>query len=57
MTGFTEWRAECSSPWLSFPLRGNGLSKPLDSGLRRNDVRGLKSGNLPGMAEGLSGWR
>ena len=22
---------------LSFPLRGNGLCKPLDSGLRRND--------------------
>ena len=24
-------------PLLSFPLCGNGLSKPLDSGLRRND--------------------
>ena len=23
--------------WLSFPLCGNVLSKPLDSGLRRND--------------------
>ena len=32
---------------LSFPLRGNGLSKPLDSGLRRNDDGGIPA--LPGM--------
>ena len=25
---------------LSFPQSGNGLSKPLDSGLRRNDAGG-----------------
>ena len=28
------------TPLLSFPLRGNVLSKPLDSGLRRNDDGG-----------------
>ena len=27
---------------LSFPLCGNGLSKPLDSGLRRNDDGGVE---------------
>ena len=56
------------SPWLSFPRCGNGLSNPLDSGLRRNDGGGCDQAfvgmtvgaavkNLPGMARGLSGWR
>ena len=39
---------------LSFPLRGNGLFQPLDSGLRRNDG-GAEVRYLPGMAKGLSG--
>ena len=38
--GFAGWRVGLSSLWLSFPLCGNGLSKPLDSGLRRNDGGG-----------------
>ena len=31
---------DCHSCVSSFPLRGNGLCKPLDSGLRRNDGEG-----------------
>ena len=37
MAGFMGWRAGGHPFKLSFPLRGNGLCKPLDSGLRRND--------------------
>ena len=37
MAGFVGWRVRLSLLWLSFPLCGNGLSKPLDSGLHRND--------------------
>ena len=53
MAGFSGWRVEWLSPWLSFPHCGNVLLKPLDSsafvpdtalppasmqaGLRRND--------------------
>ena len=36
MAGFSGWRVRLSC-LLSFPLCGNGLCKPLDSGLRRND--------------------
>ena len=39
----------------SFPPGGNGLSKPLDSGLRRNDG-GAGVRHWSGVAEGLSGW-
>ena len=60
------------NPWLSFPLRGHGLSKPLDSSLRRaapgflpsrriQDFLSINDGeagvrNSAGMAKGLSGW-
>ena len=37
MTGFIGWRVGWPSLELSFPLRGNILNKPPDSGLRRND--------------------
>ena len=40
MAGFAGWRVGLSLPWLSFPLCGNVLLKPLDSGLRRNDNGG-----------------
>ena len=40
MAGFIGWRVRLSLLWLSFPLCGNGLLKPLDSGLRRNDGGG-----------------
>ena len=56
MTDFTGWRVEWFSLEWSFPRCGHGLLKTLDSGLRRND-EGLESGNLPGMAKGLSGWQ
>ena len=39
MAGFIGWRVELLL-CLSFPLRGNSLLKPLDSGLRRNDEGG-----------------
>ena len=38
LTGFVGWRVGWSSLSWSFPLCGNVLSKPLDSGLRRNDA-------------------
>ena len=37
VAGFIEWHVGLLSLELSFPLCGNGLFKPLDSGLRRND--------------------
>ena len=37
MAGFMGRRVGGHPFKLSFPLRGNGLNKPLDSGLRRND--------------------
>ena len=40
VAGFGGWRVGLSFLWLSFPLCGNGLCKPLDSGLRRNDGGG-----------------
>ena len=45
VAGFGGWRVGSLSLWLAFPLCGNGLSKPLDSGLRlpaagRNDDGG-----------------
>ena len=36
---FAGWHVRLSLLWLSFPLRGNDLCKPLDSGLRHNDGR------------------
>ena len=39
VAGFIGWRVRLSLLWLSFPLCGNGLFQPLDSGLRRNDGR------------------
>ena len=39
---FSGWRVGWSSLELSFPLCGNGLPKPLDSGLRRNDGGGCR---------------
>ena len=36
MAGFARLRIRLLLLW-SFPLRANGLSTPLDSGLRRND--------------------
>ena len=38
---FIRWRVRLSFLWLAFPRCGNGLLKPLDSGLRRNDCGGL----------------
>ena len=35
MAGFIGWLVGSLFPWLSFPRCGNGLLKPLDSGLRR----------------------
>ena len=35
MAGFVGRRIRWTCLWLSFPLCGNGLSQPLDSGLRR----------------------
>ena len=40
MAGLAGRRVGLSLLWLAFPLRGNGLSKPLDSGLRRSDGGG-----------------
>ena len=40
VAGFGGWRVGSLSLWLAFPLCGIGLSKPLDSGLRRNDDGG-----------------
>ena len=37
MAGFIGWRVGGHTFKSSFPLYGNGLHKPLDSGLRRND--------------------
>ena len=37
VAGFAGWRVGLLCLWLLFPLCGNDLFKPLDSGLRRND--------------------
>ena len=42
MAGFAEWRVGRLSQWLSFPLCGNGWSKPLDSSFRWNDGEGSR---------------
>ena len=52
MAGFAGWRAELSC-LLSFPLCGNELYKPLDSGLRRND--GKEDSGLRRAATGVLG--
>ena len=56
VAGLIGWHVRLSLLQLSFPLRGNGLCKPLDSGLRRNDG-GVEVRNSAGIAKGLSGWR
>ena len=40
MAGFAGRHVRLLFLYLSFPLCGNGLLKPLDSGLRRNDSEG-----------------
>ena len=46
MAGSGGWRAGLSLLWLSFPLCGNGLCNPLDSGLRRA-ATGVLGGLFP----------
>ena len=47
VAGYIGWRARLSLLWLSFPLCGNDLFQPLDSGLRRAATGLLPSRRIP----------